>query len=54
MSKNKRSNSIKTDSLTSKGSSKSNLADKFEFYARIVKLVILRKDDTDGKWNKNK
>ncbi|CAI6354550.1 unnamed protein product [Macrosiphum euphorbiae] len=47
MSKNKRSNSIKKDSLTSKGSDKSNLADKFEFYARIVKLVILRKDDTD-------
>jgi len=51
MSKNTRSNSIKKDNSTSKGSSKSNLADKFEFYARIVKLVILRKDDTDGKRN---
>jgi len=49
MSKNTRSNSIKKDSSISKGNSKSNLADRFEFYARIVKLVILRKDDTDGK-----
>ncbi|XP_060882112.1 uncharacterized protein LOC132953788 [Metopolophium dirhodum] len=47
MSKNTRSNSIKKDSSTSKGNSKSNLSDRFEFYARIVKLVILRKDDTD-------
>ncbi|XP_003240416.1 uncharacterized protein LOC100571758 [Acyrthosiphon pisum] len=47
MSKNTRSNSIKRDSSTLKRNSKSNLADRFEFYARIVKLVILRKDDTD-------
>lgn len=25
-----------------------NLALMFEFYARIVKLIILKKDDTDG------
>lgn len=25
-----------------------NLTQMFEFYARIVKLIILRKDDTDG------
>lgn len=46
----KKSNSIQNDSLKSKENF--NLADMFEFYARIVKLVILRKDDTDGKWNK--
>jgi len=45
----KKSNSIKKDSSMVKGNSKINLADMFEFYARIVKLVILRKDDTDGK-----
>lgn len=52
MSKNTtRSNSIKKDSSVSKRNSKSNLADMFEFYARIVKLVILRKDDANGKLN---
>jgi len=45
----KRSSSIKNESSKSKGNSKNNLADMFEFFARIVKLVILRKDDTDGK-----
>jgi len=43
----KKSNSIKNVSSTSKATP--NLADMFEFYARIVKLVILRKDDMDGK-----
>ncbi|XP_026814213.1 uncharacterized protein LOC113554498 [Rhopalosiphum maidis] len=43
----KKSNSIKNVSSTSKGTP--NLADMFEFYARIVKLVILRKDDMDAK-----
>lgn len=47
----KRSSSIKRESSTSKGNSKNNLADMFEFFARIAKLVILRKDDTDGKQN---
>lgn len=32
-------------------SENNNLSDIFEFYARIVKLIILRKDDADGKWN---
>lgn len=25
-----------------------NFAEMFKFYARLVKLIILRKDDTDG------
>lgn len=40
---------MKKDSSASKG--KPNLAEMFEFFARIVKLVIIRKDDTDGKKN---
>jgi len=47
------SNISKKNSANSKKSSltttSNDLADKFEFYARIVKLNILRKENTDGK-----
>lgn len=28
----------------------SDLTNKFEFYARIVKLIVLREDNVDGKY----
>lgn len=40
-------NTKKTNSA-SKIKTTVNFADMFKFYSRLVKLIILRKDDTDG------
>lgn len=42
--------STRADEQSERGSAKrsTNLSGMFEFFARLVKLTILRKDDTDG------
>lgn len=44
---NRKKYPVKDEISTAK--SENNSSDMFEFYARIVKLIILRTDDADGK-----
>lgn len=41
---------VRADERSERGSARrsSNLSGMFEFFARLVKLTILGKDDTDG------